>query len=372
MTTKRNQLNWRRFPRLVVVALLASLNTAVGVAQSSPLQNRKEQLTKMMPSARMVIDDRGASDYNSICRFWIANDRLLVVRRVASGNLSVIERNLVTGRSAHLGWLEEAFSSEQGYPDSVRVSPDGRRMLWPSLNSSQDIYLVDLEKKLVAKAAVPAADEYNCVWTTDNDTWRLFTGINDRPIFRGPANLTTVYTARASNPRVFGEIGWLAESSPLNRRIWIPRYRPFEAHLDATLALPDFTMLVATHPDRSDPEIRMTVSILDLRQGGSAVSSYIVFSPPNHHVRSICFSPDARRVAWVADDLGITGTGKPYVRPRLLKQALYISNIDGTRRKRIGSTASDWGYGIDDLCWLPDGKTLAFECQKCTWTLPIN
>ena len=131
--------------------------------------------------------------------------------------------------------------------------------------------------------------------------------------------------------------------------------------LDSAIVTPSGTLIVGIGSSLTNfnPEVLE----LDLKSGAMPVHSYLPMFPARVLARSVSFSPDGRHIAWETIEVG--GTEH--------KTALFVSSIDCKDLRELGHISSDgMTNAIDNLRWLPDGSSLAFDYAKSTWTVPAD
>jgi WD40 repeat protein len=326
----------------------------------------------LLSRSHIAIDDRAVDKYEDTFRRWISSDKVLVFVRRPSGKFSVFKRDLTNGNQKRWAWLEVAFNSESGDPGIVKVSPNGRWLLWRNPESDATMVILDLEHERAYRRVGPRAHVYKYVWATDSKHWVLFTGVNDPGMVLSlqTAHYSKAYLTTPMDEGEFTDEEELQPGSVLNEPDGLVVRQPYGKPLDSALVAPDSTILVASGTGVLS-ETRPSISCLDLRMAGHAKRTYPIACPASQTVTFTCFSPDGSRVAWVADDWGSTNKSlKAGVLERV--QSIYTSNIDGNAVSMLGRATSQSPDCIADLCWLPDGKTLAFDCHKCSWTVPAG
>ncbi len=276
----------------------------------------------------------------------------------SSGPYSVVERDLNTGFESRQSWLEEEMNLEGCDLRHIRISPNGRWLLWADWHDNGPLVLVDLIKKRTSRITSPVPGPFRFVWDVDSRHWLLFAGLVDPGGLIGnqvDAYFTRVYRFAVSGPWKFDDPLPVAQDSPLNEYDADPwRERGPAGPLRNARAL-NWKLVIATglsspFPIDQEPYVR----VVNLAREGLQEHAFPILRPGVLGASDASFSPDGKRVAYVCD------------------RVLHVSNLDGTESTAVFTASTVDSTQIMNPCWVPGDKVLAFGYNQCTCTVTVD
>jgi hypothetical protein len=359
MQSGRRKVHWLFVLPLAVGFVLIS---AVGQPQEKPLLR---QAVKVIPIRRLCRDESAPSYTGAYC--WLSEQEALVLRSTKKGFLW-LRCNLKTGRNTPLARLSYLFNKSLSFPAWSVHSSDGQWLLWQGDKRVGDgihsavyrsyEYASTLDGKRFVRWLWPGGTE---CWATDNRHWMSF------PVFNywlrngaSPFQVKVYDTEAPSLVKVF----------PLAKR-------------NALFDLPDMSEASESFPYilivpalGNNPIVRrwgqidddkVEIRDVDLSAVTRPVRRYFLRLPMAAFIKSVQFSPQADRIAWLLIDRKAR---------HVTKVGLYVCRADGTDMKEIGSlkvNSAPYNLpGPDDLRWLPDGNRLSFIYKRTLWTVPVD
>jgi Tol biopolymer transport system component len=316
-------------------------------------------------------------------------------KRLAYVHISKWERPSGPGRMPTIEgelWIAPAeagspvvASTLPGWPEGPAWSPDGSMIAFlqragseQSGNPELRVLTISGEGKPVgtpARIALPF-ETYGLLagWTADNKIGLLRYYPEQENIYRVPATggRAAQITAKGygSHPRwsrdgkrIYlrwnrGQIGWIpAEGGAVTAIPVDTAVMEFEATPGGGNAVsPDNTVIVFSGAHQSHQGANpFHVNIWTVGVEGGQPKQLTSFSDPD--ARFPCWSPDGRRVAFVARDPDSKTTGSPE-KPAPFVFQVYVVSPDGTGLRKITTETHrvDWS----SVAWSPDGRWLAF------------
>jgi len=123
------------------------------------------------------------------------------------------------------------------------------------------------------------------------------------------------------------------------------------------------------------------VLAVDVRASPPRVSKLTVARRPDGDISEVVLSPQGDRLAWrtqswsdVKGALGdwLAGLFRHRTRDMRTTCAVWVSRLDGTDMRQLGSERLTRGEEPDVLRWLPDGKALSFTANQGLYSVPTE
>ncbi len=294
---------------------------------------------------------------------WLSGQEVLFCRGGFLSNSPLWRRNVRTGKETPLKALSRLFHDTKGDPDGVKVSPDGRWVLW---HGGQDDTVCAAVDGSSSFRSHPANNYSSFGWLGgSDDQWVEFIQANKH----SPGRLSTVILHKAASQTT--------QPLPPTDMSW----EPWSDGIAVQNAAGACMLMQPTRRELGDmPKTdRMEITQTVLASPAPPPHRFEIRVPPGSTVHRIVLSPDGKYAAWALQ----THFANPILERihRLVPSVsapfrdcigLWVSRVDGSEMHEIGhlrdtinSSKGDPREGngwIDDytLRWLPDGKQLSF------------
>jgi hypothetical protein len=231
-------------------------------------------------------------------------------------------------------------------PPRTTLSPDGQWLLWPTARTNPDVQWVaatlDGEQQLWKQIADPTSERKHlgnsAYWLHDKTGW---------------VELVTRYSEKQYTlPRA--HIYHLGNPAPV-KTVEIE-----ELGIGLDVGMTHDGRVMMYHPPENQDSITTAVfSLVGLEGDVVKPERLMVPIPKTQNVWEVTLSPQGDRLAWVLDE----------IRGGESINAIYVSNVDGTELRPIGTAPSveisNHRYSSPNkVRWLPDGSRLSFRYNK--------
>ena len=297
--------------------------------------------------------------------YWLSDHDLLLFHRVRALSWTVARRDTRAKMETPLPALDALFQQTGGQPDSVKISPDGGRLIWAGIGKL--IYGATVDGHQFQQWPYKQDEVGISYWLNDSRHFLRYTGY-DPALARG-ARLRGVEDPRGVKSLPWACRDW-AVPGPLapGERLFAEAGGsggPDDANV--TFSRLTFNGVQQTGRDVSLPPGDSFLNLPDARfasEGDALIWTTVRRPPP---LLPPPFQGFVARLGWHP---------KPY---RTL--GVFVSRVDGTRWHFVGdweeTDASGYGGYFDenyphDFRWVPGHKRLSFEHQGALYTAPVD
>ena len=348
--------------------LLLAVVCAVKASAGGPLPDLLTRATKV-PGVNMGLP---------YC--WLTDHTLLSVRYVPGRGWQAFTQEAATGRQTLLPKLSARFKMPPGVePRRLAASPDGRFVFWRTFNGhdgSQDDYCAPLTG--ASRWTGPAVEDWPISWTPDSRQWvrtildssfSKALGFQETSVLPPYRTRRVLFAPSAQRPQDLRTLdAWTL--TPANRLVvWaVPNDAGVRTVETDSYAVGTSSLLLQGRQHVALPESASA----DTNWGGPAIC------PQNGRaVLRLIFSPH------LPDPPGRPGAGEGVESGTPAPDTtigLWVSSPNGPLRE-LGhlmttmdtkDTADVDDMRLQDVTWMPGGKSLSFVFDKALYTLPVD
>ena len=274
--------------------------------------------------------------------WWISQREVLSFRNAAAGDWTLVRRDSDTGRQTALDALSALYRRTGARPESLRVSPDGRWVLWRTGRGTAVLAALNGRTHRV----VPLAGPGELRWAPTSRHWlelladgELFSRAVMHGVDEPPARKELpLYPGIPADPAIIN----VASLTPTEDEHVLAHY--WNGRVGRV------------HPAR--------IVAMGFIASPANSGKYSIACPDEYSEHgALIFCPRAGLIAWVITDSRIL-PGRPssslWVTDILLKKTRRLGGLPGSTRK---------GTGPLNVQWTPDGENLSFVYDNALWVV---
>jgi hypothetical protein len=324
--------------------------------------------------------DRGPD--SCITYGWLSNQDVFFCQGGFLSETPLCRRNIHTGEQTSLKTLSRLFYLTGGDPDGVEVSPDGRWILWNSLQDATVCAAVDGSTFHLYPWPVKGYCGFH--WSGGSVAqWIEFTAKRVDP----PEQWSKVMLHQADSPTLSPPVARPIPFSSVPLALPTPFSDPLRNGV-VVRTTEGLSLLTPTWSTRHGKQATDRVEITQTSLGVPVRPQrrYSLLVPPHHDVDKIVLSPDGKQAAWLMQTeavhpiLAWAHRLVPAIAaPSQHRIELWVSRVDGSEMHEIGhlsgpkdgANADIW---LNDytLNWLPDSRQLSFIYKEALYIVPAE
>lgn len=292
--------------------------------------------------------------------YWLSDHDLLLFHWSHTLSWTVARRDTRAKMETPLPALDALFRQTGGQPDSVKVSPDGTRLIWAGVGKV--IYGATVDGHQFQRWPYGKDEFYISYWLNDNRHFLRYREVSSTPlplIMRSVDNPKSVKYLPQIDPKV--PPGWiLPRPSPANERVYV------EESSNNILIIIRFTAA----------KVQRIVKGMPLPPGdeNEYPSDQRFISDDNAMIWTTSRQPPPKTPAFFWNLLDRLGwRPKPYKIVRVS-----VSHADGIQQQFVGDweqpryEVSDTDQHPHNFRWVPGHKCLSFERLGALYTVPVG